>query len=177
MFGNYIYTETGNGMKGDFSMRAKILICAGMILGLVIAGAAAEKKEPAPAKPEYTFVKTFTSNADPEKYPDPAKAAELLMQREKLVRSLHEEKRNVIRNDAQARALQKEIKERLVKLTQLVERNESVKRINKEIRALDEQLKNLPPPPPPPETENADVEKPDVQKGKEKKKNTIRRKK
>ena len=74
-------------------------------------------------------------------------------------------------------ALQKEIKERLVKLTQLVERNESVKRINKEIRALDEQLKNLPPPPPPPETENADVEKPDVQKGKEKKKNTIRRKK
>lgn len=157
-------------------MRAKILICAGMILGLVIAGAAAEKKEPAPAKPEYTFVKTFTSNADPEKYPDPAKAAELLMQREKLVRSLHEEKRNVIRNDAQARALQKEIKERLVKLTQLVERNESVKRINKEIRALDEQLKNLPPPPPP-ETEDADTEKPDVQKGKEKKKSSIRRKK
>ena len=157
-------------------MRAKILICAGMILGLVIAGAAAEKKETAPAKPEYTFVKTFTSNADPEKYPDPAKAAELLMQREKLVRSLHEEKRNVIRNDAQARALQKEIKERLVKLTQLVERNESVKRINKEIRALDEQLKNLPPPPPP-ETENADAEKPDVQKGKEKKKSSIRRKK
>ena len=63
-----------------------------------------------------------------------------------------------------------------MKLTQLVERNESVKRINKEIRALDEQLKNLPPPPPP-ETENADAEKPDVQKGKEKKKNTIRRKK
>lgn len=123
-----------------FFMKAKLFVCAGLIALFAFSVDATEKKE---QKPEYTFVKTYVSNANPEKYPDPAKAAELLMQREKLVNALHEAKRNAIRNDAQARALQKEIKERLVKLTQLVERNESVRTINRQIKSVDDQLKTL----------------------------------
>lgn len=134
-----------------FFMKAKLFVCAGVLalLAGTVAAAGKEQPEKKPAKPEYTFVKTYVSNADPEKYPDPVKAAELLTQREKLVKALHDAKRNAIRNNPQARALQKEISERLVKLTQLVERNESVKDINRQIKAVDEALKGLKPPAPP----------------------------
>lgn len=154
MFGNYIYMETNDRTKGIL-MKTKLFVCAGVIALFAGTIAAAEKQTPKaePVEPEYTFVKTFVSNADPKKYPDPAKAAELLTQREKLVKSLHDAKRNVIRDDTRARALQKEIRERLEKLTQLVERSESVKRINQQIKSVDEQLKNLTPPEPPEQKE------------------------
>ncbi len=104
--------------------------------------AAAENKAKTPRP--YTFVKLFRSNADPERYAEPADAAELFKQREKLVKKLHETKRQVVRNNERAGKIQKEIRKLLDELTLIIESREDVKSINAELQKIDAKLDALP---------------------------------
>lgn len=72
---------------------------------------AAAQEQPQPdQKSEYVFVKAYRSNVDPEKYSDPAKAAELLTEREKQIKGLHEAYRRAIKEDSRARKIQLQIR-------------------------------------------------------------------
>lgn len=108
------------------------------------------KKETPAAKKEqqkktpYTFVKLFRSNADPEKYDDPAKAAELFKQRETLVKKLHDTQRQIVRNDNRARKIHQEMKKLMDELTIIIESREEVKKINSDLKKLDGELDQLP---------------------------------
>ncbi len=92
----------------------------------------------------YTYVKVFRSNADPELYAEPADAADLFKQRDKLVLELHETKRRIIRTDIKAKELQQQITKLVNELTLHLESRETVKEINVKLKALDKQLDELP---------------------------------
>lgn len=102
--------------------------------------APAPADQPAP----YVFVKLFRSNADPEKYAEPGKAAELLDRRQKRVKALHDAKKTALREDPELVKLQQEMRKLADRMTLLIESRESVKKINSEIKKIDGELDALP---------------------------------
>ncbi len=142
-------------------MRSVIFaVCTAFLFVLSVSGIA---DEPTPAKknntaPEksapknvqgpvvngYRFAKLYPLEIQPEQYDDAATAAELLREREKLIVELHSTKRKIVNSDPEASRLQKEIQERLKKLTDLIESLESVKELNRKLAENEVKLRSLP---------------------------------
>ena len=99
---------------------------------------------PVERKAEYVFVKLFRSNADPEKYDDPVRAAELFSERQRLIKSLQDAKRRAVHEDPRAQKIRREMNRLLDELTLIVESKEEVKRLNRNLKKLDEELDALP---------------------------------
>jgi len=110
--------------------------------------APAEKKKapeaaPQPVYPEIIFSPLLRAKQDPETFADPARAAELFLAREKLIRNLLTERRRILTSDPKARELHAQIMELNKQLAAVLEGKRAVREITRDLMLVDARINAL----------------------------------
>ena len=135
-----------------------LLCCltAGSLLTVSAAHAAPAQKSGGNASEEKTaeklpdavenpvFTPSLRSDVSPDSYEDEQRAEDLMDQRRNLILKMHQTRKYIISNDAEARAEYEKMMEAAERLTVIVENKKAMRALNKQLKDLDDELAKLP---------------------------------